>query len=320
MWIFEPILKTHLWGGEKIISYKGLSSIQSSVGECWELSGVEGSESVVAQGVDKGLTLPQLLDKYKSGILGNKNYNKYGNRFPILVKFIDAAENLSVQVHPDDETAQRKGERMGKTEMWYVLESEEGAQVASGFRSAVDPEHYHGLVESGDIVDTLNYINISRGDAFFIPAGRVHTICKGAFIVEIQQNSDVTYRLYDYKRKDKNGKERTLHVEEALEAINFNDMDGKSVDYSRNVDVPVNLVNSPFFNVNLWHIKNEVTRDYSEWDTFVIIVCTEGSAELCSGGESMLIKKGMTVLIPASAKGLTVIPNEEFEALETYIK
>ncbi len=320
MWTFNPILKSVIWGGEKIAPYKGITTSQQNIGESWEISGVKGSESVVADGEDKGMTLPALLEKYGASLLGGRNYTKYGNDFPLLIKFIDASQDLSVQVHPTDELAQERGSRFGKTEMWYVVGAEHGAKLANGFNRKVDPSEYEGLVESGEIMDVLNFNKIKPGEAFFIPAGRVHAIGKGAFVAEIQETSDITYRLYDYKRKDKDGNERQLHTKEAFAAINFNDTEGKAVDYVPRRDIPVNLVTSPFFTTNLWQIDHEVIRDYSEWDTFVVIICTKGSATLITDKESKKVNAGTSVLIPASCKKLNIIPDGLFEALETYIK
>lgn len=320
MWTFQPILKSVIWGGEKIAPYKDIETDQIQIGESWEISGVRGSESIVASGPDAGLSLSELLRRYGSSLLGEKNFKKYGNDFPLLVKFIDAQKDLSVQVHPDDELAVQKGARFGKTEMWYVLGAEEGAVLANGFNRSVDPKEYKELVETGKIMDVLNFNTIKPGDAFYVPAGRVHAIGKGVFVVEIQETSDITYRLYDYKRKDAQGNERELHTEEAFEAIDFSDTDGKAVNYTVHPDLPVNLVTSPFFTTNLWNIDHEVIRDYSEWDTFVVIICTKGSARLTTVDDTLHLTSGHSVLIPASCKKLTIDPDGVFEGLETYIK
>lgn len=320
MWTFKPILKTVIWGGDKIAPYKNIATDLQSIGESWEISGVKGSESVVDAGPDKGLTLSQLIKKYGPALLGERNFRKYGDDFPLLIKFIDARTDLSVQVHPDDELAARRGARFGKSEMWYVLEAEDGAVLANGFNREIDPAEYEQLVETGKIMEVLNFNPIQPGDTFYIPAGRVHAIGKGAFVAEIQETSDITYRLYDYKRRDAEGKERQLHTKEAFEAINFNDTDGKAIDYTVRNDIPVNLVTSPFFTTNLWKIDREVIRDYSEWDTFVVLICTKGSALIKSDSDEILLEAGHSVLIPASCKKITIAPQDLFEALETYIK
>lgn len=320
MWTFNPILKSVIWGGEKIAPFKGIKTSQHNIGESWEISGVEGSESTVSDGPDSGMTVTQLIKRYGGKLLGERNYKKFGDSFPLLIKFIDARDDLSVQVHPTDELAQKRGSRFGKTEMWYVLGADGNARLANGFNREVKPEEYSHLVESGEIMDVLNFNSISAGDTFFIPAGRVHAIGKGAFVAEIQETSDITYRLYDYKRKDKDGNERQLHTEEAFDAINFNDTEGKAIEYQNHENIPVNLVTSPFFTTNLWKIGHEVMRDYSEWDTFVAIICTKGAALISTHDDTISLSEGQTVLIPASCKKLTISPEGHFEALETYIK
>lgn len=318
MWKFNPILKSTIWGGERIAPYKGIDTDLHNVGESWELSGVEGDESIVAEGPDAGLTLPQLIDKYGASLMGHKNYERFSNRFPLLIKFIDAREDLSVQVHPDDAMAQKYGMPNGKTEMWFVLEAAEGAKLANGFRSPVDPADYERLVETGEIENVLNFVEINPGDTYFIPARRVHAIGKGAFVAEIQQTSDATYRLYDYHRKDKNGNERELHTVLAKEAVNFNDTDGNPVDYNARENVPVNLVRCPFFTTNLLTADHELMRDYRENDSFVALIITAGEAEILSEQGSTPVRQGETILIPATAKGVSIIPSGNVSILETY--
>ena len=320
MWKFDPIFKSTIWGGEKIAPFKHTVTSQAQIGESWEISGVSGSESIVADGPDKGLSLSQLLEKYGKSLLGERNYKRFGNRFPLLIKFIDAAADLSVQVHPDDALAQRRGEANGKTEMWYVIDADKGTRLANGFKNPVDPADYEGLVESGSIEEVLNFVDIRPGDTFFIPAGRVHAIGAGSFVAEIQQTSDVTYRIYDYHRKDKNGNERQLHTELAKNAINFNDTDGNPVEYTEHPDIPINLVRTPFFSTNVLEIDSEVMRDYSECDTFVILIAVKGEAEIACGRQTMTLRGGETLLVPASASGITINPKGNgFRALETYI-
>ena len=320
MWKFNPILKTTIWGGTRIADYKDIVTDQENIGESWELSGVPGSESVVANGPDAGMTLPQLIDKYKSDLMGERNYTKFGDKFPLLIKFIDARDDLSVQVHPDDAMARRQGHSCGKTEMWYVLDAPAGATLANGFKAPVDPADYERLVETGEIEKVLNFNKIKKGDVYFIPAGRVHAIGKGAFVAEIQQTSDDTYRLYDYHRKGADGKERELHTELAKEATNFNDCSGEAVKYEAKENIPVNVVTSPFFTTNVLELDHEIMRDYSENDTFVVIIVTHGEATLVCGDATMDVCQGETVLIGADASGLILRPHGKFTALETYIK
>jgi len=319
MWIFKPILKQTIWGGDRIAPFKEIDSNLENVGESWELSNVAGSESVVSAGPDAGTTLPQLIDRYGASLMGHRNYDKFGNRFPLLIKFIDARDDLSVQVHPDDEMAQRHGMPNGKTEMWFVLDCTPGAKLANGFRQPVNPADYESLVESGEIENVLNFVEIKKGETYFIPAGRVHAIGKGAFVAEIQQTSDATYRLYDYHRKDKNGNERELHTALAKDAVNFNDTDGNPVSYQPRADVPVNLVRSPYFTTNLLTVDHEIMRDYRENDSFIVLIVTEGAAEICGEQAPLQVHQGETVLIPASSKGITIIPQGTVTLLETYV-
>lgn len=327
MWKFEPILKETLWGGKRIAPFKGIESDSDCVGESWELSGIAGSESIVADGPEKGMSLSELLEKFGAAILGERNYTRFGTRFPLLIKFIDAREDLSVQVHPDDAMAQRLGQSNGKTEMWYVVDAAPGAKLANGFREPVNPDDYERLVESGDIEKVLNFIPIKPGDVYFIPAGRVHSIGAGAFVAEIQQTSDATYRIYDYHRKDANGNERELHTALAKEAIDFNDTHGAPVNYIPRRDIPVNVVKCPFFTTNVMDLDEEVMRDYSELDSFVVLIVTEGEGTLHCGADAvadkptvMDVKRGDTILVSASAKGLTIIPAKKgLKLLETYV-
>lgn len=319
MWTFKPILKPTIWGGDRIAKFKKIHTPFKNIGESWEISGVEGSESVVAEGPDKGVTLSALIDRYGPELVGQKNYAKYGDRFPLLVKFIDASQNLSVQVHPGDEMAQRHGMPNGKNEMWYVLHADRGATLVDGFTHPLSRSQYEKYVKAGNIEQALNYIPISEGDVFYIPAGRVHAIGKGAFVAEIQQTSDATYRIYDYHRVGDDGRERKLHIEEAKEAVDFDGNRGGAVEYLPVMNLPVNIVKSSYFTTNVLNADRELMRDYSEKDSFVVIIATSGKATLTTGDESMEIEAGMSVLIPAKAKSLVITPHGVFSALETYI-
>lgn len=327
MWKFKPILKTTIWGGERIAPFKGIETDQTCVGESWELSGVEGDESVVADGPEAGMKLPELLDKFGAAILGERNYKKFGDRFPLLIKFIDARQDLSVQVHPDDAMARRHGQANGKTEMWYVINAAPGARLANGFKEAVNPDDYARLVQSGEIENVLNFCDIKPGDVYFIPAGRVHAIGAGAFVAEIQQTSDATYRIYDYHRKDADGNERQLHTELAKAAINFSDTEGEAVKYVPRRDIPVNVARCPYFTTNLLDLDEEVMRDYAELDSFIVLIVTQGSGVLHCGADAvsnvpteMRVTQGDTVLVSASAQGLEITPDADgLKLIETYV-
>lgn len=319
MWKFKPILKQTIWGGRRIASLKGLDTDLDRVGESWEISGMPGSESVVESGPDEGLTLTELIEKYDADLLGKRIYKRFGTSFPLLVKFINALDDLSVQVHPDDELAAQQGHPCGKTEMWVVAEARPGAKIANGFRRPVEREEYDGLIASGQIEKVLNYIDISTGEIYYIPSGRVHAICGECLILEIQQSSDLTYRIYDYNRTDADGRRRELHTELARMAINFNDTDGRKVEYRHIENVPVNVIQSHYFCTNLLRADTELMRDYSERDSFVILVCLDGEAEITSGSERQRLSAGRTLLVPALSRGVTITPKTEVTLIETYI-
>lgn len=319
MWKFAPILKTTVWGGNRIIPFKGLTAKLSNIGESWEVSGVPGSESVVEEGPDDGLTLSQLIDRHQESFLGKRNYKKFGNHFPLLVKIIDAHQDLSVQVHPDDELARKRGHRNGKAEMWYVVRGGRDVRLANGFNRPIDSAELDGLIERGDIEKVLNYMDIEAGEVFFIPAGRVHALGSGAMVIEIQQTSDVTYRLYDYQRPGLDGKPRELHADLAREAINYNDTSGAPIDYRARMGVPTSIIRTPYFTTNLLVSDSEFMRDYSEYDTFVILVAASGEAEITCGNETIRLQRGNTVVLPADADGITIAPNKKVTLLETYI-
>lgn len=317
---FEPILKQTLWGGDKIISFKQLNDTRKEVGESWEISAVEGSESIVAEGPDKGMTLTEVLSKYREELLGEANYARFGVKFPLLVKFIDARQDLSIQVHPSDELAKKRHNSMGKTEMWYVIGADKGAKLRSGFSEEITPKEYKDRVYNNTITEVLQEYDIQPGDVFFLPAGRVHSIGAGAFIAEIQQTSDVTYRIYDFDRKDAKGNARELHTDLAREAINFEVLDDYRTQYDVVENEPIELVACPYFTTSLYDMTEEITCDYSELDSFVIFVCVEGSCTLYDNEKNEVsFKAGETVLMPASIQEVTIVPNGKVKLLETYV-
>ena len=317
---FELILKQTLWGGDKIISFKQLNDTRTEVGESWEISAVEGSESIVAEGPDKGMTLTEVLSKYREELLGEANYARFGVKFPLLVKFIDARQDLSIQVHPSDELAKKRHNSMGKTEMWYVIGADKGAKLRSGFSEQITPKEYKDRVYNNTITEVLQEYDIQPGDVFFLPAGRVHSIGAGAFIAEIQQTSDVTYRIYDFDRKDSKGNARELHTDLAREAINFEVLDDYRTQYDVVENEPIELVACPYFTTSLYDMTEEITCDYSELDSFVIFVCVEGSCTLYDNEKNEVsFKAGETVLMPASTQEVTIVPNGKVKLLETYV-
>ena len=319
---FEPILKQTLWGGDKIIPFKHLNETLPNVGESWEVSAVEGSESVVANGADKGYTLPEMVRKYKDELVGEANYARFGNKFPLLIKFIDAKLDLSIQVHPDDELAKKRHNSFGKNEMWYVIAADKGAKLISGFSEQITPKEYKDRVHNGTFAEVLQTCAIEPGDVFYVPAGRVHGIGAGAFVAEIQQTSDITYRIFDYNRKDKDGKSRELHTSQAMDAINFTDVqDDFRTEYDRIQNEPVEMVASPYFTTSVYDMTEEITCDYSELDSFVIFICVEGACRLTDDNRNEITMcAGETVLLPASTQEVTIMPEgERVKLLETYV-
>lgn len=290
----------------------------SNVGESWELSGVPGSESKVEGGPDDGLTLSEVIDRHGASLMGKRNYQRFGNKFPLLIKIIDAAQDLSIQVHPGDELARKRGHANGKNEMWYVVAACK-SKIADGFNRDVDPAELDSLLESSAIEKTLNYIDIAKGDVFYIPAGRVHSLGAGAMVIEVQQTSDLTYRLYDYHRRDAQGKERELHVNLARKAIDYSAFTGGKEPYALRMNIPSRVLKTPEFTTNVVIAESEFMRDYNELDTFVVLVCTEGEAEVTCGDRTMPISRGQTLLVPADVLGVIIAPRKKTTLLETYV-
>lgn len=314
---FEPLLKQTLWGGSKIIPFKHLDAQLENVGESWEISGVSGNETIVANGQYKGMSLNQLVRELKGSLVGEENYQRFGDEFPLLIKFIDACQDLSIQVHPTDEIAHRQGKSRGKTEMWYTLESAPGAQLYNGLKQQITPEQYKEMVADDTITDALARYEVKEGDVFFIPAGRIHAIGAGCFVAEIQQTSDVTYRIYDFKRKDKNGNYRELHTQLASESIDYAVLDNYRTDYEPVKNEGTQVVTCPYFTTAVYDLDKPMTLDYSELDSFVILIVVKGGGQLISEGEEMSFQMGDTVLLPATTKEVKVEGTVKF--LETYV-
>ena len=314
---FEPLLKQTLWGGSKIIPFKHLDAQLENVGESWEISGVSGNETIVANGQYKGMSLNQLVRELKGSLVGEENYQRFGDEFPLLIKFIDACQDLSIQVHPTDEIAHRQGKSRGKTEMWYSLESAPGAQLYNGLKQQITPEQYKEMVADDTITDALARYEVKEGDVFFIPAGRIHAIGAGCFVAEIQQTSDVTYRIYDFKRKDKNGNYRELHTQLASESIDYIVLDNYRTDYEPVKNEGTQVVTCPYFTTAVYDLDEPMTLDYSELDSFVILIAVKGGGQLISEGEEMSFQMGDTVLLPATTKEVKVEGTVKF--LETYV-
>ena len=318
---FKPILKKIIWGGSDICPFKGITPVQEGIGESWELSHVEGNYSVVDNGALEGKTLDELIRTYGKQLLGEKVVEQFGSIFPLLIKFIDARDNLSIQVHPDDELAKKRHNSFGKTEMWYVVDADKGAKLRSGFSEQITPKEYKERVLNNTITDVLQEYEIHPGDVFFLPAGRVHSIGAGSFIAEIQQTSDITYRIYDFNRKDANGKTRELHTDLAREAINYEVLDDYRTKYEPLKDEPVELVACPYFTTSLYDMTEEISCDYSELDSFVIFICMEGSCKMRDNeGNELTVSAGESILLPATTQDVTITPEGgSVKLLETYV-
>jgi len=316
---FSPILKDKIWGGTKLKSLFNKAAETDKLGESWELSGYEGDESVVTNGFLAGNNLRELIEIYMGELIGDTVFDEYGLSFPLLFKLIDANENLSIQVHPGDEVAAERHNSYGKTEMWYVVDADKGAELIIGFNDDCSRETYLKAMSEDKVEDLLQKVPVTKGDVFFIPAGRVHAIGKGVVVAEIQQSSDVTYRIYDYKRKDDNGNERELHTEQALDVINFEASRQPKTIYSPLLNETTPLITCDYFTTNLLRFNKSLERQYAKLDSFVAYMCLEGTFTIESEGEKTTVIKGDTVLIPASIDELSLVPDGEVTLLEVYV-
>lgn len=319
---FKNIFKSVVWGGEKIAPFKGVKTGQKNIGESWELSGVKGNESVVSEGPLEGRTITSLAEEYKGALLGEKVYASTGTEFPLLVKFIDACNDLSIQVHPDDTlAAERHNGSKGKTEMWYVVQADPKAHLMSGLSKQITPEEYAAKVADNTITDVLHDYDVHAGDVFFLPAGRIHSIGSGCFIAEIQQTSDITYRIYDFGRLGLDGKPRELHTELSKAAIDYTVLPDYKTSYKSCKDQENELVSCKYFTTSLYELDKEVTKDMSGLDSFVIAICIEGSGSLMdSEGNAVSLRQGETVLVPACSRSFTLRPEGSMKVLTSYIR
>jgi len=318
---FKTIFKDKIWGGNKIKTYLGKDfSPLRNCGETWEISGVKGDVSVVENGELKGESLSTLLKEYKADLAGQKVYQRFGDEFPLLVKFIDANDDLSIQVHPNDELAKKRHNSFGKTEMWYVIQADPDAELIAGFNQEVNEDIYVDKLQHGHLSEILNKEKVQAGDIFFLPAGRVHTIGKGLLIAEIQQTSDITYRIYDFDRVDDKGNKRELHTKEALAAIDYHVYPEYKTNYPRKVNEIVEAVKCPYFTTNVLEFTSDVERDYTAKDSFVIHVCVKGAYTLKANGRGMEVKMGDCVLIPNVVNQVTLETTTGFKLLESYIE
>lgn len=319
---FQPIFHEKIWGGNrmKTILNKDYGNLPNC-GESWELSGVDGNISVVSNGFLAGNDLNEIIEIYMGDLVGDKVYEKFGNEFPLLIKFIDAQDDLSIQVHPNDKLSKERHNAYGKTEMWYVAGTEKGALINSGFNQEVSREKYLEYFKDGKLTDLLHYDEAQTGDVFFIPAGRVHAIGKGCLVAEIQQTSDVTYRIFDYNRKDDKGNERELHTDLALDAIDFSYASEYKTKYELEKNKTVEIVSCPYFTTNILEFSEETQKEYNELDSFVIYMTMEGSFDIQTEEGTETVEMGETVLIPANLESVQLVPKtDSVKIMEVYIK
>jgi len=318
---FKPQFKEKIWGGQHLKEYLNKSLPENKkIGESWEISGIQDNISVIENGYLQGNNLQELIEIYMGDILGDRIYKQFGIEFPLLIKFIDANDILSIQVHPDDELARKRHNAFGKTEMWYIIEAEKDAELISGFSKKIDKETYLKQLESNRLPDILNYEKVQKGNVFFIPSGRVHAIGKGIVLAEIQQTSDVTYRIFDWNRKDDQGNYRELHTDLALDAIDFNVYDNYKTPYKIKPNKDSKILNCKYFNTNIIQFDETIEKDYNQLDSFVIYICLDGKFEIIyNETEKIHIEKGETILIPAVFEHLVLNPVVQSKLLEVYI-
>lgn len=301
---FHPILKERLWGGSKLNEVLGKPTTSEITGESWELSAVQGDVSVVSNGELAGSSLQQLIEEHPNDLLGKGVVDRFGKEFPILIKFIDAKQDLSIQLHPNDELAKKRHNSFGKTEMWYIMAADPKAQLIVGFNKEVTKEEYVESLDNNTLLDLLNYETVKEGDTFFINTGKMHAIGAGVLLAEIQQTSDITYRVFDFNRRDKNGNLRELHTELALDAIDYKKKDDFKVAYSKERDKVNTMVDCPYFKTNFLHLTKNQSVSTTDRTSFTIYMCVGGSVEVVNEYGGAQIVQGETVLVPAMSKNI----------------
>lgn len=316
---FKPILKDKIWGGSKLRTILKKDTKSNHTGESWEISEVEKSVSIVSNGPLKGNSLTTILSHYKGLLVGKSIYEKFGEKFPLLIKFIDAKTELSVQLHPNDQLAKQRHNSLGKTEMWYIMQADEDAKINIGFNKYVTEADYIKHLDEGKIPEILNFETVQKGDSFFIKTGKVHAIGAGVLLAEIQQTSDITYRIYDWDREDHNGNRRELHTALAIDAIDFNYSKDFKTAYKNATNTSSEISSCKYFTTNFLPVEGELTKDYSNLDSFVIYMCVSGAADITVEGNTETIAMGQTILIPARNNKVEISATH-CELLEIYIK
>lgn len=317
---FIPQLKRRVWGGDRLETiYNKQSNGESKIGESWEMSSIEGSVSIVSNGNLSGKNLLELIETYQEGLVGKKVFKQFGNVFPLLIKLIDARDNLSIQVHPDNKLAFERYNSYGKTEMWYVLQAEKDSIVINGFSECINQELYKSHIKNNTIEDVLVKHKVNKGDVFYVPAGRVHAIGAGVLLAEIQQTADITYRIYDFDRIDNDGKKRKLHIEESVKAVDFNIYDDCKTEYKIKQNQLTRLVKSPYFVTDILCINKALKQAYDNIDSFVILIVVEGTVDIWEDNFRETLNEGEIVLIPASIKTINLAPIIQAKLLQVYI-
>lgn len=316
---FTPILQEKIWGGTKLKSKFHKKAASDKIGESWELSGVQDFISVVSNGSLQGESLTQLIKECKGDLVGQSVYQQFGNEFPLLFKFIDAADDLSIQLHPNDALARKRHDSFGKTEMWYVLSAEKEAMLYAGFNKPLNKATYLQEFEAGRILEMVQKENVTAGDSFFIGAGTIHSIGKGVLVAEIQQTSNITYRVYDWDRVDAQGNGRELHTDLALDALDFSKVGSCKLTYPNEKNAPNEIYSCQYFTTNKWFVEGTLSRVVEAMDSFVVYMCVKGEVRIELNDTVESVKAGETVLIPAMAKSLIFMSETPSELLEVYI-
>ena len=316
---FSPILKDKIWGGSKIARLQISDDATEKTGEAWVLSGVENNETTVVNGFLSENTVNELIEIYMAELVGEKNFETFGYEFPLLYKVIDANDDLSVQVHPNNELALERHNCNGKSEMWYIIDAEKSAEIIVGFNQEMSQPKFLKSLENQEISNVLSRQNVRSGDAYYIPSGCIHALCKGVLIAEIQQTSDITYRIWDWNRVDENGNPRELHVEEALEAIDYNARNDGATRSQGIINGTSSLIKTPYFHTNEIALTQGVEKNYADLDSFVTLFCVKGQGTIIANDASVEIKTGEVILIPASIETVRIFPTNSIRILETYI-
>lgn len=320
--LFQPNLHTTIWGGNQLRAYKGLEPSSEPIGESWEVSAVPSSPSIISNGEWAGRDINSVISDYPEQILGKEVNKKYNGQFPLLAKFIDAKQDLSIQVHPNDEMAMREHGQRGKSEMWYIVKADKDSHLYAGFKKQITPEEYQQRITDGTITEVLADHQVKTGDVFYLPAGRVHAICGGILLAEVQQSSDVTYRIYDYHRPGLDGKPRELHTDLAAEALDYHVEKNYTTDYKESKDQAIQVVDSPYFDVRIIELTKSFHRNLLKYDSFIISMCLEGDCKIRvrSTGNDILLHQGSSTLIPAIIADYDVIPlNGKVRILDAFI-